>query len=33
MSENYAAPNQQRYLRACMVCSIVMTLAVCVWIL
>lgn len=29
MSENYAAPNQQRYLRACMVCSIVMTLAVC----
>ncbi|KAK0752075.1 Spt4/RpoE2 zinc finger-domain-containing protein [Schizothecium vesticola] len=27
MSENYAAPNQQRYLRACMVCSIVMTLA------
>lgn len=28
MSENYAAPGQQRYLRACMVCSIVMTFAV-----
>jgi transcription elongation factor SPT4 len=27
MSENYVAPNQQRYLRACMVCSIVMTQA------
>ncbi|KAK4191382.1 transcription elongation factor spt4 [Podospora australis] len=25
MSENYVAPGQQRYLRACMVCSIVMT--------
>ena len=28
MSENYVAPGQQRYLRACMVCSIVMTFAV-----
>lgn len=28
MSENYVAPGQQRYLRACMVCSIVMTYAV-----
>ncbi|KAK3940823.1 putative transcription elongation factor spt-4 protein [Diplogelasinospora grovesii] len=27
MSENYVAPGQQRYLRACMVCSIVMTYA------
>ncbi|KAJ4302126.1 transcription elongation factor spt4 [Collariella sp. IMI 366227] len=27
MSENFVAPNQQRYLRACMVCSIVMTYA------
>ncbi|KAB8300234.1 hypothetical protein EYC80_000447 [Monilinia laxa] len=25
MTENYVAPNQQRNLRACMVCSIVMT--------
>ncbi|EPE09645.1 transcription elongation factor spt-4 [Ophiostoma piceae UAMH 11346] len=25
MSENYVSPGQQRYLRACMVCSIVMT--------
>ncbi|TPX15167.1 uncharacterized protein E0L32_004725 [Thyridium curvatum] len=25
MSENFVAPGQQRYLRACMVCSIVMT--------
>ena len=25
MTENYVAPGQQRYLRACMVCSIVMT--------
>ncbi|ERT02359.1 transcription elongation factor SPT4 [Sporothrix schenckii 1099-18] len=25
MSDNYVAPGQQRYLRACMVCSIVMT--------
>ncbi|KAB5575938.1 Spt4/RpoE2 zinc finger-domain-containing protein [Coniochaeta sp. 2T2.1] len=29
MSENFVAPGQQRYLRACMVCSIVMTSAVC----
>jgi hypothetical protein len=28
MSENYVAPAQQRWLRACMVCSIVMTYAV-----
>lgn len=28
MSENFVAPTQQRYLRACMVCSIVMTFAV-----
>lgn len=28
MSENFVAPGQQRYLRACMVCSIVMTFAV-----
>jgi hypothetical protein len=28
MSENFVAPGQQRYLRACMVCSIVMTSAV-----
>jgi transcription elongation factor SPT4 len=28
MSENYVAPGQQRYLRACMVCSIVMTFGV-----
>jgi transcription elongation factor SPT4 len=28
MSENFVAPGQQRYLRACMVCSIVMTYAV-----
>ncbi|KAM7201817.1 Spt4/RpoE2 zinc finger domain containing protein [Rhypophila sp. PSN 637] len=27
MSENFVAPGQQRYLRACMVCSIVMTQA------
>ncbi|KAH8908799.1 transcription initiation Spt4 [Coniochaeta sp. PMI_546] len=27
MSENFVAPGQQRYLRACMVCSIVMTSA------
>ncbi|KAK1760941.1 transcriptional elongation protein [Echria macrotheca] len=27
MSENYVAPGQQRYLRACMVCSVVMTLS------
>ncbi|KAL2753863.1 hypothetical protein ACRALDRAFT_1032954 [Sodiomyces alcalophilus JCM 7366] len=27
MADNYAAPNQQRFLRACMVCSIVMTTA------
>ncbi|KAL8404122.1 hypothetical protein RB594_009110 [Gaeumannomyces avenae] len=26
MSENFVTPGQQRYLRACMVCSIVMTL-------
>jgi len=25
MSENFVSPNHQRYLRACMVCSIVMT--------
>jgi len=28
MSANFVAPGQQRYLRACMVCSIVMTYAV-----
>jgi transcription elongation factor SPT4 len=28
MSENFVAPGQHRYLRACMVCSIVMTYAV-----
>ncbi|OLN84460.1 Transcription elongation factor spt4 [Colletotrichum chlorophyti] len=26
-ADNFVAPNQQRYLRACMVCSIVMTYA------
>lgn len=27
-TSNFAAPGQQRYLRACMVCSIVMTYSV-----
>ncbi|KAM0324155.1 hypothetical protein ACHAQA_008347 [Verticillium albo-atrum] len=27
MANNFVAPNQQRFLRACMVCSIVMTTA------
>ncbi len=27
-TSNFATPGQQRYLRACMVCSIVMTLQV-----